>query len=102
MLILSINWTNYIILIGVVFLAVLAIIIHKHFEHKKEAKDNDKRNQEAISGATSAAIAMALHFYYADDIRDEENDIITIKTINSRYSPWSSKIYGIYGLQGLQ
>ena len=102
MLILSISWTNYIILIALVLAAVIAIVIQKQFENKKHATDNDKQSPEAVTGAKSAAIALALHLYYADDIRDEENNVITIKTINSRYSPWSSKIYGIYGIHGLQ
>jgi len=40
------------------------------------------------------AIAMALHLYY-DEVHDDESNVITIKRIERRYSPWSSKIYGI-------
>ena len=40
------------------------------------------------------AIAMALHLFY-DEVHDDESNIITIKRIERRYSPWSSKIYGI-------
>jgi hypothetical protein len=40
------------------------------------------------------AIAMALHFFY-DEVHDTESNVITIKRIERRYSPWSSKIYGI-------
>jgi hypothetical protein len=43
------------------------------------------------------AIAMALHLYYAD-VHDEESHIMTIKTVERRYSPWSSKIYGLNNL----
>ena len=45
----------------------------------------------------SAAIALALHLYYAD-VHDEESHIMTIKTVERRYSPWSSKIYGLNNL----
>ena len=40
------------------------------------------------------AIAMALHLFY-DEVHDNESNVITIKRIERRYSPWSSKIYGI-------
>jgi hypothetical protein len=40
------------------------------------------------------AIAMALHMYY-DEVHDTESNVITIKRIERRYSPWSSKIYGV-------
>lgn len=40
------------------------------------------------------AIAMALHMFY-DEVHDTESNVITIKRIERRYSPWSSKIYGI-------
>ena len=39
------------------------------------------------------AIAMALHLFY-DEVHDNESNVITIKRIERRYSPWSSKIYG--------
>lgn len=41
-----------------------------------------------------AAIAMALHFYL-NQSHDEESNIITIKNIEKRYSPWNSKIHGM-------
>ena len=41
-----------------------------------------------------AAIAMALHMFY-EEAHDNESNVITIKRIERRYSPWSSKIYGI-------
>ena len=53
--------------------------------------------EEHLSANVSAAIAMALSLYYSVE-HDEESDIITIKTVEKRYSPWSSKIYGINNL----
>ena len=52
--------------------------------------DNDLQ----ISGEVSAAIAMSLHMFF-NDLREEESNVITIKKIERRYSPWSSKIYGL-------
>jgi hypothetical protein len=48
---------------------------------------------EALSGDI-VAIAMALHKFY-DEVHDNESNVITIKRIERRYSPWSSKIYGV-------
>jgi glutaconyl-CoA/methylmalonyl-CoA decarboxylase subunit delta len=41
-----------------------------------------------------AAIAMALHDCF-ENIHDVESNIITIEKVNKRYTPWSSKIYGL-------
>lgn len=46
------------------------------------------------SGEVYAAIAMAL-YEYQNDIHDVENTILTINKVERRYSPWSSKIYGL-------
>jgi hypothetical protein len=43
--------------------------------------------------ADIVAIAIALHLY-TDEVHDNESNVITIKRIERRYSPWSSKIYG--------
>lgn len=47
-----------------------------------------------ITGQTSAAISVALHLYF-DEIHDDEDMVMTIKKVSKRYSPWSSKIYGL-------
>lgn len=47
-----------------------------------------------ISGQTSAAISTALHLYL-NELHDNEDMVMTIKKVSKRYSPWSSKIYGL-------
>lgn len=47
-----------------------------------------------LPGDVSAAISISLFLYY-EQFHDEEDYILTIKKISKRYSPWSSKIYGI-------
>ncbi len=47
-----------------------------------------------ITGPEGAAIAMALHLYFEEQ-HDEESGVITIKKVSRRYSPWSSKLYGM-------
>jgi glutaconyl-CoA/methylmalonyl-CoA decarboxylase subunit delta len=53
------------------------------------SKDNGE-----IPSADVVAISMALHLFY-DEVHDNESNVITIKRIERRYSPWSSKIYGV-------
>lgn len=73
---------------------------------KKSLKSKIKQNQEStieivdekeLTGQEIAAISMALHLFL-NDIHDEESNVITIKRIERRYSPWSSKIYGLTNL----
>lgn len=47
-----------------------------------------------VSSDENAAIAMAL-FLYLNEMHDEESNVITIKQIEKRYTPWSSKLYGM-------
>ncbi len=62
---------------------------------KKEGKLAPNENlAEGISGEENAAIAMSLYLYFNEQ-HDEESGVITIKRIQRRYSPWSSKIYGL-------
>ncbi len=46
------------------------------------------------SGEIFAAISMAL-YEMSDDNHDIENTVLTIRKVQRRYSPWSSKIYGL-------
>ena len=67
-------------------------------EDENSTNPSAKEYVEAhLSAGDSAAIAMALHLFYAE-VHDEESAIITIKTVERRYSPWSSKIYGLNNL----
>jgi glutaconyl-CoA/methylmalonyl-CoA decarboxylase subunit delta len=50
-----------------------------------------------ISGDTNAAIALALHLYMSE-LHDMESNVMTIEKVSRRYSPWSSKIYGLRNL----
>lgn len=68
-------------------------MFEKLFGKKAQTTSASKDNGEVISG-DMAAIAMALHLYYGE-VHDNESNVITIKRIERRYSPWSSKIYGV-------
>ena len=109
-------WTDSLVVVGLGFVMVFSILLLLVFIiqslHKllfisvssrwKKAKaanvgqsDKEKEASLTVSHGESAAIALALHMYYFEEIHDEENAIITIKKIEKRYSPWNSKIYGL-------
>ena len=69
------------------------MIFEKLFGKKTKSFLIDKGNSEVPSNDI-VAIAMALHLFY-DEVHDNESNVITIKRIERRYSPWSSKIYGV-------
>jgi Na+-transporting methylmalonyl-CoA/oxaloacetate decarboxylase gamma subunit len=58
-------------------------------------------SEKYISGDETAAIAMALYLYFEEQ-HDEESNVLTIKQIRRRYSPWSSKIYGVRNFPNIQ
>jgi glutaconyl-CoA/methylmalonyl-CoA decarboxylase subunit delta len=91
----------------IVFTALVALVIvfvnlPKLFNiklKKSKAKGGTELTAETgdkkyITGDETAAIAMALYLFFEEQ-HDEESNIITIKRIERRYSPWSSKIYGV-------
>ena len=50
-----------------------------------------------IPAEVSAVIGLAVALHLSD-FHDNESNIITIKRIEKRYSPWNSKIYGLTNL----
>jgi Na+-transporting methylmalonyl-CoA/oxaloacetate decarboxylase gamma subunit len=106
---LKLGLTITIVGMGVVFIAlmVLTIIfnqIPKFFKIrlKKRFRRSGKAVAEEdccpdISGATNAAIGMALYLYF-NELHDKESNVMTIEKVSKRYSPWSSKIYGLRNL----
>ena len=93
---------------GIVFAALVILVliftnvprVHVYFTERKLRKQGKLEANESItvkgglSGEANAAIAMALYMYLNEQ-HDEESGIITIKRIERRYSPWSSKIYNL-------
>ncbi len=61
---------------------------------KLSGKAESANDNGVIPSADVVAISMALHLFY-DEVHDTESNVITIKRIERRYSPWSSKIYGV-------
>lgn len=70
---------------------------------KKAPKEESKKVEKVTKGTAVdanddiiAAIGLALSL--SMEVHDNEPDEITITRIQRRYSPWSSKIYGLNGL----
>jgi glutaconyl-CoA/methylmalonyl-CoA decarboxylase subunit delta len=90
----------------VVFAALVALIIvfnnlprilnfdFKKYFRKRKLEEIPEREEVSVTGEVNAAISAALFLYFGE-LHDEESGVITIKKISRRYSPWSSKIYGL-------
>lgn len=103
----SLTWTITLLGYVIVFVALLFLIgvflmipkilkwDTKRILRKKRGlkKEEVKELKLDITGETNAAIAMALYLYF-DEMHDDESNVITIKEVKRRYSPWSSKVYG--------
>ena len=115
MTLLAINWNNIILVtlvgFGIVFvvlvllIAVITLFGKVMAPRAKVTKTTttgsgnatvkvEKTEEGHIPALDSAAIATALHMYF-DEVHDEESLVVTIKTVERRYSPWNSKIYGL-------
>ncbi len=70
------------------------IVLLKSRKQSGKGNTSELNEMEAISGESTAAIAMALHLYL-NEIHDDESGVLTIKRISRNYSPWSSKIYAV-------
>lgn len=89
---------------GIVFLALLVLYMFisnltKLLIAVKRQKlaalgKSDKADELMISGETAAAISAAIILHY-QEVHDFENTVITIKKVQSAYSPWNSKLYGL-------
>ncbi|PID60716.1 MAG: hypothetical protein CR986_03690 [Ignavibacteriae bacterium] len=89
---------------GIVFLALVVLFLFFNnlakaisAFRKRKLKSIGKHVQAAkddVTGETAAAISMALSLHFRE-IHDYENTIITIKKVQSTYSPWNSKLYGL-------
>ena len=103
--ILTSSLISIIIVFSALIILLLAFKLTGSFSVRKSRRRMEKTdpseksvlNPHEIPASEIAAIAMALHLFY-DDVHDKESNIITIKRIERRYSPWNSKIYGLTNL----
>ncbi len=85
------------VLLYIVFKQIPKIIdIQARRRLKKEGKlECAEEKQLQIPGDELAAISMALYLHLHAEIHDEEDMVLTMKRVQRRYSPWSSKIYNV-------
>ena len=101
------SWSEILIgsVIGmvVVFVALIILVLLFDFiqyfvinSSKKKMVKAGKKVEDIVDASANeiAAISMALHLFI-NEMHDEESNVITIKRIERRYSPWNSKIYGL-------
>lgn len=109
MILLSVNWGNALIISFVGFLIVALLLVflvgvvsvfgwiasrkNASIANSTTKKMEVVSNKQKITEKETVAIAAALNLYMHS--HDMESNIITLKNIDRRYSPWSSKIYGI-------
>ena len=108
MITLAINWGYALLVTGVGMLTVFLLLIlliwvinlqtklTNQVDHAKTIEDVEKAVVTHPTPHEQAAIAMAMHLYF--NSHDEEPHVITIEEVEKRYSPWSSKIYGMRNL----
>lgn len=90
----------FVALLLLVFAFLLVAKISKNASKKRMVKQQGPEKaalSSEIPASEIAAISLALHLYF-DDVHDKESNVITIKRIERRYSPWNSKIYGLTNL----
>ncbi len=99
----SSTWMITVLGWGIVFIALLFLvgifllvpkIINRTPKVKAQENGRASSNAKEITGETNAVIATALYMFLNEN-HDEESNVITIKQVRRRYSPWSSKLYGM-------
>lgn len=93
------------IAMSVVFLGLILLsVVFQLLGHLNTAKkpllggaghSSKEGSSQEDQDAVVAAIGLAL-YEYESSLRDDEIISLTIKEISRRYSPWSSKIYGVH------
>ncbi len=72
----------------------MVLAAQENFGNGHSPPPPEKTSQAVLTGEVNAAIATALYLYL-NEAHDEEDLRLTIQQISRRYSPWSSKIYGV-------
>ncbi len=93
-----------IVFAALIFLVGFFLLIPKLIKWSTRRAVKRRRNEagsteeeDVLTCEMNAAISMAL-FLYFNEVHEEESNIITIKEVRRRYSPWSSKLYGMNNL----
>ena len=75
-------------------------LINQDFKKKKEVKNETPKTSTAAGWKVDddLAVVIGLALSLSQEVHDIESDEVTITRVERRYSPWSSKIYGLNGL----
>jgi Na+-transporting methylmalonyl-CoA/oxaloacetate decarboxylase gamma subunit len=101
------SWGVGITLVSMVVVFIGLILLYFMFKYIGKTATNISKRRAIQAGATHineedqidegaviAAITTAL-FEVTEDVHDMESTVLTINKVTRRYSPWSSKIYGL-------
>ena len=89
------------VVLFLIFTGFSKLVNHDFKKAKKEKKANVAPSTSTAAGwkvDEDLAVVIGLALALAKDVHDEESGLVTIKRVERRYSPWSSKIYGLNGL----
>lgn len=90
-----------IIFIAFYFLPKIIKIRIKKVLVKSNKHEIAHKVNEELTGATVAAISVAIH-NYLNEHHDKESYDLTIKRIKKTYSPWNSKIYAMNNINKMR
>ena len=89
------------VVLFLIFTGFSKLVNHDFKKAKKEKKANVAPSTSTAAGwkvDEDLAVVIGLALALAKDVHDEESGLVTIQRVERRYSPWSSKIYGLNGL----
>ena len=89
------------VVLFLIFTGFSKLVNHDFKKAKKEKKTTTAPSTSTAAGwkvDEDLAVVIGLALALAKDVHDEESGLVTIQRVERRYSPWSSKIYGLNGL----
>ena len=89
------------VVLFLIFTGFSKLVNHDFKKAKKEKKTTTAPSTSTAAGwkvDDDLAVVIGLALALAKDVHDEESGFVTIQRVERRYSPWSSKIYGLNGL----
>ncbi|PID68376.1 MAG: hypothetical protein CR968_01930 [Flavobacteriia bacterium] len=77
-----------------VVFSLLGRIINYMSRLRMKREGRNVKGVKRMNSYEVAAVSYALHLYLSE-LHDEESNIITLKRVDNKYSPWNSKVYGL-------
>jgi len=89
------------IILFLIFTGFSKLINHDFKKKKKAEVANEAPKTSTAAGwkvDDDLAVVIGLALSLSQEVHDDESGEVTITRVERRYSPWSSKIYGLNGL----